>query len=326
MRCLILTLLLASSCWADEISPDKIRAAITKALPLIEAGSRGSADERRCFTCHNQGLPMIALVRARERGFEIDAENLKRQADHTLAHLDRGKASYEKGVGQGGKVDTAAMALWALEETEVKPAEALTTAMIDFILTWNKEIPHWRPQSDRPPSEGSWFTSTYLALRALRDFGGEQQHDEIEKRRVAALKWLQETEPEETEDAVFRLRALHLLEADTTDAAKHLLTLQRYGGGWGQQPELNPESYSTGSALVALHYAGGLGVDAETYKAGLTYLLETQLEDGSWKVVTRSRPIQKYYESGFPHGKDQFLSSASSCWAVLALLNALPEP
>ena len=30
------------------------------------------AERKQCFTCHNQGLPILALTTARSRGFEID--------------------------------------------------------------------------------------------------------------------------------------------------------------------------------------------------------------------------------------------------------------
>ena len=46
---------------------------------------------------------------------------------------------------------------------------------------------------------------------------------------------------------------------------------------------------------------------------------QKQKPDGSWHVKTRSQPIQKYFESGFPHGQDQFISISATCWAVLAL-------
>ena len=55
----------------------------------------------------------------------------------------------------------------------------------------------------------------------------------------------------------------------------------------------------------------------------MRYLLGSQLEDGSWHVVTRAEGFQTYYESGFPHNEDQFISTAASSWAVLALLKTL---
>jgi len=52
-------------------------------------------------------------------------------------------------------------------------------------------------------------------------------------------------------------------------------------------------------------------------------LLRTQKADGSWMIKSRSKPFQPYYESGFPHGKDQFISVAASGWATAALAAAL---
>jgi hypothetical protein len=40
-------------------------------------------------------------------------------------------------------------------------------------------------------------------------------------------------------------------------------------------------------------------------------------------VASRSRPFQPYFESGFPYGKDQFISAAASNWATMALALAV---
>jgi N-acyl-D-amino-acid deacylase len=53
------------------------------------------------------------------------------------------------------------------------------------------------------------------------------------------------------------------------------------------------------------------------------YLLETQEPDGSWLVHKRAVPINGHVESGFPHGKFQFISYAGTCWATMALSYAL---
>ena len=60
----------------------------------------------------------------------------------------------------------------------------------------------------------------------------------------------------------------------------------------------------------------------EAYQRGVQYLLKSQLADGSWHVVSRSKPFQPYYESGFPHEKNQFISCAASGWATWALVLA----
>jgi hypothetical protein len=45
----------------------------------------------------------------------------------------------------------------------------------------------------------------------------------------------------------------------------------------------------------------------------------TQFADGSWYVKRRALPIQPYFESGFPHARNQFISAAATDWATTAL-------
>jgi hypothetical protein len=76
--------------------------------------------------------------------------------------------------------------------------------------------------------------------------------------------------------------------------------------------------------LVALHEAGGLATDDPAYRRGAAFLANTQKDDGTWFVASRTRLLQVYFESGFPYGKDQFISIAASGWAAAALALALP--
>ena len=60
----------------------------------------------------------------------------------------------------------------------------------------------------------------------------------------------------------------------------------------------------------------------------LKFLLSTQAADATWRVHTRMvSPMQvspTYFSTGFPYGKDEYLSFAGSSWAVMALLETLP--
>ena len=130
------------------------------------------------------------------------------------------------------------------------------------------------------------------------------------------------TRTKETEDRVFRLLGLKEARAGEKEiaaAAWELISTQHADGGWSQLDGGTSDPYATGSALVALHEAGGLKADSAAYKAGLAFLIRTQLPDGTWKVKSRSKPFQPYYESGFPHAKDQFISISASGWATAAL-------
>ncbi|MEI7820868.1 MAG: prenyltransferase/squalene oxidase repeat-containing protein [Verrucomicrobiota bacterium] len=312
-----------------EVAPEPavLRSAIGKSLPLLTAGARGSMEKReRCFTCHNQGMPIMALVTAQSRGIAIDADELRKQVQFTADFLAKNRENYLAGKGQGGQSDTAGYALWALDNGGWKP-DATTAAVTEFLLQWQRDLGHWKPQSRRPPTEQSLFTSSYVALRGLRTFGTPEQRERTDRRTEQVLAWLVKTPAEDHEDRVFRLRALHAAgapEAEIRGAAKKLLGSQRADGGWAQLDDMASDAYATATALVALHQAGGLATTDAAYRKGLRLLLTTQLGDGSWHVKTRSNPVQTYFESGYPHAADQFISIAAAGWATTALALALP--
>ena len=77
------------------------------------------------------------------------------------------------------------------------------------------------------------------------------------------------------------------------------------------------------NALVALQTAG-LSVSDAAYERGVRFLLNTQQEDGSWYVRTRAMAFQPYFDAGFPHGFDQWISAAGTSWATMALSLASP--
>jgi hypothetical protein len=81
---------------------------------------------------------------------------------------------------------------------------------------------------------------------------------------------------------------------------------------------MTSDAYATGQALYALH-AGGASTTSAAYREGTTYLLKTQLEDGSWFVRSRAFAFQPYFDAGFPHGTDQFISAAATSWTAIAL-------
>jgi hypothetical protein len=143
-----------------------------------------------------------------------------------------------------------------------------------------------------------------------------------------AKEWILKNRPRTTDDKAFRLFGLYWLQASAEErnqAAAQLLAGQRADGGWAQQDNMPSDAYATGLALVTLHQAGGLAVTAPSYRRGVAYLLKAQREDGTWFVKTRAIPTNPYFESGFPHGKSQFISYAGTCWATIALTMTVPR-
>ena len=305
----------------------EVRQAVAKALPLIHKGGVGHMAHRTCFACHNQAIPVLAMTTARAHGCRIEDEAPPKHLGFIADFLAQNRENYLKGQGQGGQVDTAGYALWTLEMGGWK-ADKTTAAVAEYLLLRNKDLDHWRSSaSTRPPSEASSFTPNYLAIRALQTYGTKEQKSRIDERFCVVRGWLEKTPAKDTEDRVFRLWALKRVgveDAKVQAAAQELIKTQQPDGGWAQTDALKSDAYATGTALVALHEAAGLATNNAIYQRGVKYLLATQREDGTWHVHSRSKPFQTYFESGFPYGKDQFISLAASGWATTALALSLP--
>jgi glycogen debranching enzyme len=125
-----------------------------------------------------------------------------------------------------------------------------------------------------------------------------------------------------TEDHALRLLGLSWSGASkdvVRASARALLAAQRSDGGWSQLSSLTSDAYATGQALVALAESGAMMTSDAVYKRGVDFLLKTQFADGSWFVKSRAIPLQPHFESGFPFGRDQFISAAGTNWAAHAL-------
>jgi hypothetical protein len=143
------------------------------------------------------------------------------------------------------------------------------------------------------------------------------------KARDAAAAWLEKAEPLTTEDRIMQILGIVWAgRKPPSNRVRQLISQQRAGGGWGQTGNLPSDAYATGEALWALHESGMTPSDA-VYRRGVDYLLGTQQQDGTWHVVTRALGFQPYFESGFPHGHDQWISQSGTAMASIALTFAV---
>jgi hypothetical protein len=142
----------------------------------------------------------------------------------------------------------------------------------------------------------------------------------------SAAQWMETVQPRDTQDRAFRILGLRWAggkrDAVIKRAATDLMASQHPDGGWAQLPTLASDAYATGQALTALHESGVVPISHLAYQRGIQFLLNTQLADGSWYVRTRTLPLQRYFDSDFPHGVDQFISITATNWAVMALAPA----
>jgi hypothetical protein len=258
-------------------------------------------------------LSAMVLRDARKVGIEIDETNFKRQYKRAIEDQT------------GTRVDTKGYALWALDIGQHAP-DATTEAMVEYVLNIQKDLGAWKTTVDRPPTEASSFTTNYVALRGLNRYGTAKQKEAIATRATAVKQWLESANAADTEDQVFRLRLAYELKLSLEKVdgfVQKLLSEQDADGGWAQKRGMKPDAYATGLVLVALHEVGGVSCQHSAWLRGLGYLLRTQQPDGSWHVVSRAKPLMEYFESGFPHGRDQFISAFATGWATEALLMSL---
>ena len=318
---------------AETASPDQIRSAATRAIAIVQRGVTGFYKSQDCFSCHDHGLPMLAFRVAREHGISVDETAAKQvAAKGLLAGPDL--SSIDRAVQDMMIVDPALSDGWALiaaDAVGVRP-DLVTAAYAQRVARWQRPDGHWPTLDDRPPQSYSPFTATAVALRAMQLHMPAQLANETSERLARAKAWLLRAAPRDTEEYTFRLFGLHWAGASTDEcrrAARDLMALERSNGGWAELAHMQPDAYSTGEALVALHEAGGIPVTDPAWQKGLQYLLSTQDDRGSWHVHTRMlSPAQvspPYFETGFPYGHDQFLSTDATCWAAMALMLALPK-
>jgi hypothetical protein len=157
-----------------------------------------------------------------------------------------------------------------------------------------------------------------MAMRALKTYGTPGRRDEMNQRIERGKQWLVRAEPVILEDLDMRLVGVAAAGASTAELrklAEPILALQRSDGGWAQRQGFPSDAYATGMTLWALNEAGVTRPDTK----GIKFLLGTQSDDGSWHVASRATKFQQYFESGFPYGHDQWISTMATGWAANAL-------
>ena len=292
--------------------------AIETALPLLERQSHNFIRIGGCNSCHAQDLVSAAAAIARDRGIPAPSE---------IPQLPQSMMPSPERIIDLNVVAVSGLA-WELFDFGMNklPATAYTDAAVRFLRAMQTPAGNWSTnESRRPPMAAGDFQAAALSIYAMKQYGRIVDRAANDAAISNAIKWLESAKPATTQDRAFHLLGLSWgggSPATIKSAARGLAATQRPDGGWSQLPEMNADSYATGQALYALNSAGNIAVSNPTYQKGVDYLLRTQAPDGSWHVETRAIWLQPYFESGFPYGRDQFISVAGTAWAVMALAPA----
>ena len=303
-------------------------AAVKKILPLIETSGEPVFKNRSCVSCHSNSLPAMTVALARKKGFSVNEQQAKKELGFAVATDMPYLEPMRLGSTIGGASNTLGYTLMGMAAAGY-PADALTDAHIHYLSIHQSTDGAWRNNSYRPPEEYSPFTTTAVVLRAIKLYPLSGRREEFENRVSNAKRWLLSAKAYSVEERAMQLNGLADAGASASERApfvKALKAAQNSDGSWSQLPGIPSEAYATGEALYALHVSGDVPTKDPVYEKGVQWLLRNQLADGSWFVPTLAVPVQPHtFESGFPHGWNQFASEAGSSWATIALLFTLPD-
>jgi ankyrin repeat protein/mono/diheme cytochrome c family protein len=295
--------------------PRSIASAVEQALTMVEKQSYNFIRIGGCNSCHSQDLAAAAAGFTRSRGLA---------APRQIPQLPQSMMPSPERLIDFAVVGAASTA-WELVDFGMNggPKSAYTDAAVRFIKAMQTPQGNWSSnESRRPPMNAGDFQAAAVAVYAIKNYtpaGGEASSETAIAR---AVTWLESANPVTTQDRAFQALALMWAgkgQESARRSARSLIAMQRSDGGWSQLPGMDSDAYATGQALFALASTGAMPAADPAYQKGVDYLLRTQAADGTWHVKSRSIWLQPYFESGFPYGQDQFISTAGTAWAAMAL-------
>ena len=301
--------------------------AVEKAVALLQEKSASFFREGGCVACHAQNLGGMALAAARASGIRVTEAAAEEELRTVRSQFASADQILLQRMDTPGGVDLVMYPVLQFGAANAAPDRAID-ALIHNIAGQQRRGGNWHvPGIARPPMEDGDFSRTAMALRSLSLYPLPGRKAEFDRRIARAAEWLKAASPRTTEDRDMQLLGLKWANTGRQfldDRLKQLLTLQHSDGGWAQTPYLESDAYATGQVLYTLHELGVPASDP-AYTKGVSYLLSTQREDGSWHVRSRAAKFQPYFQSGFRYDHDQWISAAATAWAAMGLSYAVPR-
>lgn len=238
--------LCASALWGE----------VREAIAYLEREVPKWERENRCYSCHNNGDGLRALLTAHRAGMTVDRKVLE---DSVVALKNPGKWEQKPLV----RVQIAAAAREAKASGMLD--RAAFEAAVDEMARDQQPDGHWKVEEEL--AAGSPVTygpvlATYLAREILPEADRE--------RYAKATAWLAQRKSRHIMETAVLARALRREED-----IKALVAAQQVDGSW------NGEPFDTALAMLAL------GPHHPTYAKGRAFLMKTQWSGGGWPATTR---------------------------------------
>jgi ankyrin repeat protein len=294
----------------------------TAALRLLESSNETFFKEVGCIACHASNIFSFAAARAAKAGLPVDAALTEARRARVKGFFTGRANSFAQQISTGGDTDSVSYLLFEAQALGLEANPDIELAA-KYTLSRQLDSGAWTLRGiSRAPMEESDIHRTAFALKVLPAYLPASLKSAAQPRFALALRWLAAQPTHTTDELVSKLLGLHwggAPRAQVLAAAKKLEAAQLPDGSWGGNPHLSGDAYSTAFSLFALREAAQRPPDAASVRAAIRWLLATQLADGSWHVKSRAVKFQPYFESGFPHGHDQWISMAATAWALAGL-------
>ena len=267
--------------------------------------------ENQCYSCHNNGDAARALFAAVRRGHDVPEASMADTLDWLRQPETWGDQKGEEAFSDVvlTRIQFASALSDAIDTALIADGDPLMEAA-RLVASDQSEDGSW--QLDVSGSVGSpttygRFLATATAHRVLTAADRKFFAEELSR----ADKFLRETEVKTVIAAASILGAL----ADAGDAPALrqqglcqdlIVEAHAPSGGWGPYVDFRSEPFDTALVLLALVRYGG---NEKLIESGRRYLVDTQLDDGSWPETTRPAGQMSYA---------QYISTTG--WALLALL------
>lgn len=316
----------------EPVTTAQMQKAAERGLAFIVEDAAKWRKEKECSTCHHGTMTIWALAEAKSRGYAVKDETfadvVKWTKDRLFANIDKPRDTRE-----GWKmVNSPALYLSAMAQA-VPKQNALTAddqkKIVGHLVRHQEKDGEWAwssaPAKNRPPP---FFESdevaTLLADIALAPQvpADPKEKSDVRDAREKGLAWLAKEKSTETTQALalrlFRDVRLGKTAKELQPQIDALLKRQNTDGGWGQLKDAASDAFATGQVLYFLSIAG-VKSDTKEMNHGLTFLVSTQKEDGSWPMKRRGHPGVTPGDFTWP------IIHLGSAWGTIALAHCAPK-
>ena len=304
----------------------KVSQAVESGTAILQRGSSEFFKQSGCVGCHHQPVAAVAAAAARTAGIHVDESAAKGFVKMMEGEMMFFNQMLLERLDTGGSSDGPTWKLMALA-SERYPSSLLTDTLVGYLAHFQRhDGSWWFGGISRAPFEEGSMARTAMAIRAMQVFGTPAMKADLDRRIARATTYLANAKAATNDEAAMQILGLAWAggnAARLSALGKALTGAQHADGGWGQNRNLASDAYATGESLYALKEAGVLAASDAVYQKGVKFLMDTQCEDGSWYVRSRAPKFQPYFQSGFPHDHDQWISSTGTSWAVRALATAV---